>query len=452
MISLLGHNGAGKSTLIRIIAGLVAPSSGVIRFAGLRQERFGPRRALALGVRCVFQELSLCPSLTVFENTRVVHPGLGSLTWRRRSREMIRSALDTIFPGNDIDENAAVSGLTIGRRQMVEIARAFTVSDMPARLVILDEPTSALDATAADQLMRYTRNIRKDGCSCLFVSHRLQEIVDYTDDVVIMRDGRVTDRVAAGSGVSAAELVGRMGDVRAAAPSHVGAHRARSEAERVVDIPLTAGSIAFHAQKGEVVGLSGLAGQGQRELLLRMLAAARRPDRNCKIEGKVAYVAGDRQTEGVFSLWTIAENLSIGALSAISRFGVISLKREKALAEKWRATLAIRAPSVTHPIRMLSGGNQQKVLVARAFAGNPDVVLFDDPMRGVDVGTKNELYDYVRRLAEAGRTFIWYSTEIVELWNCDRVYILRNGRIAEEIARADLSEDRVIAASFERVQ
>ncbi|WP_158813716.1 sugar ABC transporter ATP-binding protein [Methylocapsa sp. S129] len=450
MTSVLGHNGAGKSTLIRIIAGLVKPSAGRVRIAGDAEDKLSPRHALSLGIRCVFQELSLCDSLTVYENTRVLHPNLTGRRWRNRSRALIQQSLDTIFPGHDIDVNELVGRLSIGRRQMIEIARAFTVTDVPVRLVILDEPTSALDAKAANQLMQFTRRVRQEGCSCLFVSHRLREILDYTDDIVVMRDGRVTDTIVMGPNVSASILVEKMGAVHDEAPLQAGSPTRKADGRSVVDITGSNGSIPFRATKGEIVGLSGLAGQGQRELLLQVLSATQRLDSHCKVTGKAAYVAGDRQSEGLFPLWTVAENLSIGSLSKVCRLGVISLRRERTLAERWRAALSIRAPRVAYPIRLLSGGNQQKVLVARAFASEPDVVLFDDPMRGVDVNTKTELYGQVRRLADSGCTFLWYTTEIAELWNCDRVYILRNGRITEEIPRHALSEERVISASFER--
>ncbi|MCB8878044.1 sugar ABC transporter ATP-binding protein [Acidisoma silvae] len=453
MISILGHNGAGKSTLIRILAGLMKPSSGQVSVPvrSRDSEPFGPRQARAVGIRCVFQELSLCDGLTVYENTKIIHPKLRGIGWQNKSRSLIRAALDDIFPGHDIDANQLVGRLSIGRRQMVEIARAFTVTDAPIRLVILDEPTSSLDVTAADQLMKFTRLIRDRGMSCLFISHRLREVLEYTDDIVVMQDGRIVDNLPMSSAVSESILVEKMGSVENKIPDAADTVASdKKRGDRVVDIVANGASKSLHATKGEVIGLAGLAGQGQRELLLQVLAASRRTMPGHKVIGRASYVAGDRQGEGVFPLWTVADNLSIGALLRVSRAGVINLSRERALVARWCADLSIRTPRAKHPIRALSGGNQQKVLIARALADDPDIVLFDDPMRGVDFNTKAELYGLVRRMANAGCTFLWYTTEIAELSNCDRVYVLRSGMVTDEITRDALTEERVISASFDR--
>jgi ribose transport system ATP-binding protein len=453
MVSILGHNGAGKSTLIRILAGLLHPSAGQIRLAGhgVALGRFGPNQARQLGIRCVFQELSLCNALTVAENMRIVHPSLRGLGWRRRSAALIRQTLDRVFPGHDIQPDQTVGRLSLARRQMVEIARAVATVEAPPRLVILDEPTSSLDATAANQLMTFTRTLRGEGTSCVFISHRLHEVLNYTDEIVVMRDGRVVETLVMTASVSESLLVERMGNVGVSTTVAASGTSARPRSATVVEeTKAQARKPGFRAMKGEVIGLAGLAGQGQRELLLRILDASRGAANGISVQGRAAYVAGDRQGEGVFPLWGVARNLSINALDRISRAGLIDLGRERALVETWRQNLAIRTAGLNSSIRSLSGGNQQKVLIARAFADEPDLVLFDDPTRGVDFGTKAELYALVQRMAAAGRTFIWYTTETAELSNCDRIYVLRGAEITDEMSREALTEERVISASFTR--
>ena len=448
MVSVVGHNGAGKSTLMQILAGTLAPDAGEIRVAGHAVgDGYGVRRASSLGIRCVFQELSLCPNLSAAENTRVFHPALAGPGWRRRARRLIGDALQAIFPGHGIDPRRPVGELPIGQRQMIETARAFTETDHPVRLVILDEPTASLDATAAEQLLRYTGEARARSIAVVFISHRLPEILGHADEVFVMRDGQVVGSGAA-DGLTEAQLVEMMGVVRGEEPAHAPGWRGVGEQIRVEQPARADAPFRVQLRAGEVVGLAGLAGHGQRTLLQAVFDAAFHPAASLSVKGSVAYVSGDRRTEGIFPLWSVGHNTTISWFRALARLGFLNPAREAALAEEWRTRLAIRTPDIGRPITSLSGGNQQKVLVARAFAAAADIILFDDPLRGVDIATKRELYQHVRRAAEAGRAFLWYTTENTELVNCDRVYVFYRGTITDEIAHADLTEERVIRASF----
>jgi ribose transport system ATP-binding protein len=448
-VGLVGHNGAGKSTLMQILAGTLVPDAGRIDVAGEPQNAYSVVLAQRLGLRCVFQELSLCPNLTVAENTRIVHPGLRGWGWRRRAGAVIGERLDEIFPGHGIRPDALIGDLPIGQRQMIEVARAFSVTREPLHLVILDEPTSSLDAHTAGQLLGFVRRIVATGTSCVLISHMLGEILKFCDRIVVMRDGRVVSSGAAAT-YDRDSLVSAMGGggtavaalAAAPPPSFVGAE---------VLVRAKAGDKEVVARRGEIVGLAGLAGHGQTHLLLKVFAAAGQAGGDLTVGGPVALIAGDRQADGIFPLWSIAENIGVRSLKALRRHFLISAKREADFASTWQQKMRIRTPDMTNNILSLSGGNQQKALFARALGSDAEIVLMDDPMRGVDISTKREVYEMIRQEAGAGRTFLWYTTETEELDHCDQVCVFRNGRIVDQLSRSEVSEERIIQSSFEAV-
>jgi ribose transport system ATP-binding protein len=446
-VGLVGHNGAGKSTLMHMLAGTRTADRGRIDIHGTVQAGYSVQAAHKLGIRCVFQELSLCPNLSVAENAYVTHASLSGFGWRRRAGDLILKKLDEIFPGHGIRPSDIVGDLSIGRRQMIEIARAFTVTDDPLHLVILDEPTSSLDAHTAGQLLAHVRRAVAEGVSCILISHLLGEILGNADRIVVMRDGKVVASDTA-SGFDRHRLVKTMGGVA----EHEAVAAARDDAGRPagqvrVRAPSEAGE--FVARQGEVVGLAGLAGHGQTALLLDIYAAASRRRSATEVTAPVAFVPGDRQTDGIFPLWSIARNIGIRSIARLRRGLLISADLELALAEDWKKKIGIRTPDLRNDILSLSGGNQQKALFARALGSDAQIILMDDPMRGVDVGTKLEVYGLIREEARKGRTFLWYTTETDELQNCDRVYVFRNGRIVAELASSEITEQAVIQSSFE---
>ena len=447
-VGLVGHNGAGKSTLMHILAGTLAPERGGIWVGGAPAADYSARLAKHLGVRCVFQELSLCPNLTVAENTRIFYPSLTGLGWRKRAAALIAGKLDEIFPGHGIAAAALVQDLSIGRRQMVEIARAFTVTDHPVKLVLLDEPTSSLDSHAAGQLLSFMRRTVQEETSLILISHMLGEILQSSDRIVVMRDGQIAaqdragrfDRetlvVAMGTEVSAHPAEALTEPVRRDAPLRVRARPRRQQ-----------DATALWAYEGEVIGLAGLSGQGQSDLLRDIFSTTgRRSGIECT--APAALVAGDRQADGIFPLWSIAQNITIGALKQLTRGLLISHAAEVRLSNSWRDRIDIRTPDMNNNILSLSGGNQQKVLFARALASDARIILMDDPMRGVDIGTKLEVYDLIRREATTGRTFLWYTTELDELAYCDHVYVFRDGAIVADLKRGAVNEQSVIQSSF----
>ena len=450
-VGLVGHNGAGKSTLMHVLAGTIAPDTGRILIAGENQGSYSPARAKDLGVRCVFQELSLCPNLTVAENARVFHPAIKGFNWRGRAGSLIVDKLDEIFPDHGIRATDSVQDLSIGRRQMVEIARAFTVSDRPAELVILDEPTSSLDAHTAGQMLGFVRRSVAKGLSCIFISHILGEVLRNCDRITVMRDGKV---VVSGPSqdFDRNRLISAMGGVG----EEIQTAKSDDRAGRRVALPVTVrarpaqqpDSTELIAHQGEVIGLAGLAGHGQTDLLMAIFAAASGKKSGMDVTTPLALVAGDRQTDGIFPQWSISENIGVRSLSRLSKNLLISRPLEMALAAFWRDKIKIRTPDMDNNILTLSGGNQQKALFARALASDAVVVLMDDPMRGVDFGTKLEVYALIKEEARNGRTFLWYTTETDELKNCDHVYVFRNGVIVADLRREDISEERIIQSSF----
>jgi ribose transport system ATP-binding protein len=445
-VGLVGHNGAGKSTLMNVLAGTLAPDEGTIAVDGSDVGmRWSVTAAHDSGVRCVFQELSLCPNLTVAENARILHPHLRGLRWRREAGQLIIGKLDSIFPGHGISAADIISDLPLTQRQLVEIARAFTVTDQPVKLVILDEPTSSLDAVVARQLLDFVRRFAEQGGSTILISHLLGEVLSTADRVVVMRDGLVVRADQAGA-FTRDSLVAAMGHIPETATERVGAKVGRSSLPfRVKAAPRPGDTISLAAHEGEIVGLAGLAGQGQTAMLLRVFDGARG---DAEVSGTVAVVAGDRQSDGLFPLWSITRNISIGSLHELLRGWLVDGRAETRMGATWKDRLAIQTPDMENPILSLSGGNQQKALFARALGSMADIILMDDPMRGVDVGTKREVYGLIREEAMRGRTFLWYTTETDELEHCDHVYVFREGVIVADLARDELTEEKVLHASF----
>ncbi|WP_159012927.1 ATP-binding cassette domain-containing protein [Acidisoma sp. S159] len=439
VVGLVGHNGAGKSTLMNIIAGVVGRDAGDFLIGGTAiGADYSPAKALRHGVRCVFQELSLCRNLDLAENTRMLHASLRGFGWRGRAGRLIHGMLEDIFPEHGIPLRAKVEDLSLAERQMVEIARAYTDTDLPARFVILDEPTSSLGHEATAQLLRFIRRAADRGVASILISHRLDEILEVCDRVVVMVDGEVVGRREA-AGLRRRDLVGMMGHIET--PLAEEATR-RSLGIKRIATPGTPGQeLPIEASAGEVVGFAGLDGHGQRERLRMLFFAAGG-------EGEAAYVAGDRGAEGVFPLWSICENMTIRSIAALRDGLLISRVRERVMARDWVDRMKVKTDGIDRLLTTLSGGNQQKVLFARALATDAPIIFLDDPMRGVDVGTKREVYRMIREEAAAGRCFVWFASEIEEMANCDTVYIFHQQRATTRLQGTEVTSARIVQASF----
>jgi len=472
LVGIAGHNGAGKSTILKVVNGTVAGDAGTVTLEGT-QRSAGTTVAHPekLGVRTVYQELALCASLRVDETAAIFDHSAKGVSWRRTAWRNLKAVLDEMFPEHGIRKDAKISELSIARRQMIECASTMVDGARRPSLVILDEPTSSLDASATASFYAYLKKRTADGVSAIITTHRLHEMIDNLSRIYVMRDGRVLSEQKA-SEATKESLVTAMGVAaheshREAAPVRDSAELSTQAAGPATDAPVVVTleqhaedgtSEKFEVRAGEIVGFAGLEGHGQLialEAVARASAAKpgkrrgpkRTPHHVISVVGNSAYVSGDRGVRGIFPIWDVAGNISFSSLGALSRGGLIKPKAERELVREWYDRLGIKGQP-TDVITSLSGGTQQKALMARAMAVGSDVLLLEDPTRGVDQATKNEVYDLLRQQADEGQTVIWYSTENEELRNCDRVFVFRVGKIVATIKGEEATEDAIIALSF----
>ncbi|HVT69084.1 MAG TPA: sugar ABC transporter ATP-binding protein [Trebonia sp.] len=477
VLGLLGSNGAGKSTLLNIIAGSVPASSGTISFDGqaLPVASYGVSDAAARGVACVYQELSLFPNLTVAENFRMARPGDAGRT-RRQASAATRNALRAVFPDCGIAPRSEVSGLSIADQQTAEIG---IVASRPGlSVLILDEPTSALSREAARHLREYALAKAAEGVAVIYVTHKLDEVLDLCERIVVLRDGHIAWD-GARAGVSREQLLTVLG-AKEIGGREAAESRKPEPADASPDVilraraqrPEPAGEIPIEVRAGEVVGLAGLEDAGQRQFLRTVYSrrgggsssrgggSARRDGGSSSrggagrhrvdLRGTVAYVTGDRQREGVFALWDVRDNILVSGLRALSRWGWIRARQAREVARHWSETLSIVTEHQESPIVSLSGGNQQKALIARGLASGARLLLLDDPTRGIDIGTKSDFYGILGLVREQGRSALLYSTEDREFLECDRVYVMAAGQVVRELRGAEISVPEIIRWSYSR--
>ena len=442
ILGLAGANGAGKSTLMRVLSGMTRPTAGVLRVGGAPvPDAYDARAAQAAGVRTVWQELSLCPNLTVAENFYIEQPRAypAALGWRAAYGTRAAAALGEVFPGAAIDATALTGDLPIAQRQMVEIARA--ASSPGLRLLILDEPTSSLDVTASQQLRAHIRRLAARGVTVVFITHKLAEIVDVATRAMVMRNGQKVVDAGAGA-VTEAALIAAMGGVAADTGLQAGRTAGDGPERLHLSAPWTETPLALRG--GTIVGIAGLEGSGQSALLRAVFeggaGAARR--------GTVAHVSGDRAREGVFALFDVLSNVAAGRIAGRAALSPVRRADERAAAVPLAQAVTLDPDRLGSPIGELSGGNQQKALFARALAMGADILLLDDPTRGVDIATKRQIYATIRDLADRGALILWHSTEDREFAECDRVLLLSGHRIRRDLAADQTGEDNVLEAAF----
>ena len=460
--ALVGENGAGKSTLINLVTGVVQPDAGTIEIGGVAATGLSPRSAEALGVATVHQELSLCPHLSVAEN---VYLGNAPSRVGRLDYAAMAAGARAVFAdlGVAIDPAALAGDLSLADRQLVEIAKALVARP---KLLILDEATSALDAGQVALLFAALRRLRDAGTAVVFVSHRLDEIFAIADRITVLKDGGYVATVPA-AGTTAEDLVrlmvGReMRDIFPPKPP-----LAEVEAAPVVLSVREFSSgrrfrdVSFDLHRGEILGLGGLQGQGQRELLAALFglspvqgevllggspATVRSP--RAAMKRRIAHLPEDRKTEGLIVQLPVADNLSLPSLPALDRFGLLDPARERALIRDLIAKMQIRLRSPKQAVLRLSGGNQQKVAIAKWLPLAPEIYLLAEPTRGIDVGTKQEIYRLMRDLTAAGASILLISSDTIELLGlCDRVLVMYERRPVAVLAGEELTEENVVHAA-----
>ena len=464
--AVLGENGAGKSTLIKIAAGVVRPDAGAILLAGQEVRFATPPEAMRHGIVCVFQELSLLPDLSVADNISITRPpGKWGLIDRRRQHRRAEELLSRVGC-EDIDPLEQARNLSLSRRQLVELAAALA---REPKVLILDEATSALTARDVESVFRILRDLRDDGLAILYISHRMTEIEAIADTCSVFRNGRHIETFpqrARSRDEIVRMMIGReISQVYPPKPEEAPKGRAALRIEhlswhdRLRDISLA-------AAPGEIVGLGGLDGQGQRELLLALFGVLRGVRGEVHIDGRrtrvaspaeaksprngIAMIPEDRKIEGLMLPMSVSENLTIAGLRMITRRLVIDRRLEGMRVDELVARLKIRAGDVRDPVAVLSGGNQQKVVIAKWLMTEASILLLMDPTRGIDVGTKQELYALMRQLADDGATILFYSSDYDELVGmCDRVFILYQGAIRNRFAGDEITERNIVRASLD---
>ena len=464
--AVLGENGAGKSTLIKIMAGVVAPDEGRLLLDGEPVSFASPAAANAAGIACIFQELSLIPDLTVADNIAISNPprrfGLIDRGAQRRLAEqaLARAGADNVHP------LALVKDLSLSRRQMVEIAKALA---RKPRILILDEATSALTAADVTKIYGVLKRLRAEGLALVYISHRMHEITELADECTVLCNGRSVASYAAGTKTDnevVEMMIGR--EYNAIFPPRA-AHPA-SDARPVLEVRNLCwtdrlNDISLRVHAGEVIGLGGLDGQGQRELLLALFGVLRGTAGEVLIDGRPVTIAGpdfakrkeigmalipeDRKTEGLMLPMSVRENLSFAALGRLSRWGVVNASAERDAVERIVRLLAVRTDGTDVPAGSLSGGNQQKLVIGKWLMLAPRILLLNDPTRGIDVGTKQEMYQLLRQLADEGAAILFYSTDYDELVGCcDRVLVMCDGAIGRELVGAEITERALVSSAL----
>jgi ribose transport system ATP-binding protein len=457
--ALIGENGAGKSTLMRVLGGEMPPSSGEIRIDGKTTELHGPRAARAHGIAIIHQELALAPDLSVAENIFLGELS-GVISWsalRRRAGELIASL------GFDIDPARRVSSLAVAHQQVVEIAKALS---RKLKIIVFDEPTAVLSAQDAERLHEIIGRLRAEGVGIVYISHRLEEILSISDRVTVMKDGQVVATKLAAELTIDAMIRMMVGRPMAALFPEKGPRTIGEERLAVRD--LQAGrlvrGVTFSVRAGEIVGLGGLVGSGRTEvarvifgadplesgaILLDGKEAKMRSPKNA-VKAGICLVPEDRKGQGVVLDAAIRINATMARLSAVvNRFGFVRQALERKLVGDLAGSLKLKASRIDAPVSTLSGGNQQKVVLAKWFHAGGNVIILDEPTRGVDVGAKSEIYGIVLKLAEAGKAVLVISSEHQELFGlCDRILVMGEGQLRGELKPPDYSEERLLSLAI----
>ena len=466
--ALLGENGAGKSTLVKILAGVHQPDSGTLTVGGKKVTLHGPAAARAAGIAVIYQEPTLFPDLTVAENMFIGRQPLRSASWVKGGRRIDRRAMQDEAAatfrrlGVPLDPARLARGLSIADQQVVEIGKALSLD---ARVIVMDEPTAALSAAEVGRLFEVVRTLKAQGAAVLFISHRLEEVFAICQRATVMRDGRhvLTDDLA---GLTATDLVRAMvGRELAGRPSQAGAG---TPGEPVLTVSwLTREGvftdISLTVRAGEIVALAGLVGSGRSEVARAVFGIDRYDAGEVTVGGQrlrraapaaamaagIGFVPEDRRQQGLVMDMSVQQNVALASLGRLRKCGLIRSSAEHAMAADWAARLTIKYGRLADPVATLSGGNQQKVVLAKWLGRRPSVLIVDEPTRGIDVGTKAEVHHLLTELARSGVAVLMISSELPEVLGVsDRILVMREGELVAEFSHADASEEAIMSAAM----
>jgi ABC-type sugar transport system ATPase subunit len=456
--ALTGENGAGKSTLIKIVAGSIIPSTGKIIFGGKEYTRFDPKQAIDLGIGIIYQEFSLVKGLNVAENIF-----LGTKLQKGMFvdfHEMYKKAGTLISElGIDLDPKAMVSDLTTAYQQVVEILRAISRN---AKVIIMDEPTATLTSTEVRKFFELIKRLKAGGVTIIYISHRMEEIFEISDRISVLRDGKLIATKKANE-INEAELV-RLMVGRELTNMYPERNNNQSERDNLsvkdLEVKGVLKEINLSVKNGEILGIGGLVGSGRTEMARCIFAADKISKGSIIKDGqvlklkspadaikeKIAYIPEDRKLSGLFMNMTVANNISQSVLKHLCGILFIKKNEERKVVLKYIKELRIKTPSPEQMIINLSGGNQQKVVVAKLLATESDVIIFDEPTRGIDVGAKNEIYNVMNGIVNQGKSIIMITSDMMELLGMsDRIIVMHNGRIAGELSKEEANEEKIIS-------
>jgi len=453
--ALVGENGAGKSTLMKILGAIVEKDEGEIYFKGKAVDFQYPKESISAGIAIIHQELSMLPSLNVIENIFMgrMTSRFGKIQWKKLEAET-RKVLEMV--DLDVDPFACVNDLSISKRQLIEIAKALSIN---ARLIIMDEPNSSLSDSETEVLFRVIRELKNQGISIIYVSHKIEEVLVISDRISALRDGKyvsTVDKKKATVDSIIHMMVGRELDRERKNNHNIG--EIVLEAEKLTGLGFN--DVSFNLRKGEVLGFSGLVGAGRSEVARAIFGAEPYTGGTLKIKGEtikyknpseaiksgMAMVPEDRKKLSLFMESPISFNISIAELPRLKSHGLINYKKVNTIIEDFTDKLKIKLGSPDHPVSSLSGGNQQKTILARWLATKPEFLILDEPTHGVDVGAKSEIYDLIHSLATEGLSIILISSELPEILTMsDRVVVMHEGFVTGILEKDEMTEEKIMA-------
>ncbi len=460
--ALMGENGAGKSTFIKVITGVHAPDAGEMYLNGVKVVFNNPRDAQSMGIAAIYQNVTNYPDLSVTENIFMSHPKIHSKTRRLRWKEMHTEAKKILEQlGSLIDPKTEMQALSVAQQQIIEIAKAISTN---AKIIIMDEPTAALTARESEELYKITERLRGNGTSIIFISHRFEDIYRLASQVTVFRDSKYIGSWAV-EDISHNQLIVAMvgREITQVFPDKKGKIGDKLfEVRNLSKLGLFA-DISFTLHKGEIFGLTGLVGAGRTEvcqalfgitsfdqgevLLNNKILNIRGPKEAMKLG--IGYLPEDRLLQGLVFEWDISKNITLSALTQLSTKGWLNHKREASIAKKLAEKVDVKATSIFDLVSSLSGGNQQKVAVAKLLTADLEVIILDEPTKGVDIGAKSAIYEIINDLAALGYGIIMISSEMPEILGMsDRIAVMRDGRIATIFDREDATQEKILEAAL----